>query len=91
MTYITAFGEKYYWDPDNLFDEQYNRDVPNVQTLYPKLKPDVPNPLDPKFVRPFSFLLGFDVELKVTMGGNSVVLASSGANPMMFGILCKRL
>ena len=91
MTYKTPFGEKYYWDPDDSFDEQHNRDVPNVKTLYPKLKPDMPNPLDPKFVRPFSFLIGFNVELKAAMGGNSVVLATSRANPVILGVLCKHL
>ncbi|KAJ7336333.1 hypothetical protein DFH08DRAFT_878467 [Mycena albidolilacea] len=64
-------------------------DLPNVKTLYPKLKPGVENPLDPTLVRPFSFLVGFDVELKVTMGGTSQVLASSGENPVVLGILCK--
>lgn len=66
-------------------------DIPNVKTLYPKLKFGSEDPLDPKLVRPFSFLIGFEVELRATMGENSQILASSGANPVLLGILCKSL
>ncbi|KAF8870109.1 hypothetical protein CPB84DRAFT_1968277 [Gymnopilus junonius] len=39
----------------------------DVKTQFPKRVPDAPDVLNPKFARPFSFLAGYNIHLKVTI------------------------
>ncbi|KAF8877748.1 hypothetical protein CPB84DRAFT_1828760 [Gymnopilus junonius] len=51
----------------------------DVKTQFPKRVPDAPDVLNPKFARPSSFLAGYNIHLKVTIGGGFKDKASEEA------------